>query len=75
MENMIKAGEKVLATLRLELFRVLLMQKIAYFDKHTANELTNLISVELDTVRSFIFKSVVFARGHIVPHVLHLRLK
>jgi ABC-type bacteriocin/lantibiotic exporter with double-glycine peptidase domain len=58
MENMIKAGERVLATLRLELFRVLLMQKIAYFDKHTANELTNLISVELDTIRSFIFKSV-----------------
>jgi ATP-binding cassette subfamily B (MDR/TAP) protein 10 len=28
MENMISAGEKVLATLRLELFRVLLMQKV-----------------------------------------------
>ncbi len=56
MENVIAAGEKVLATLRLELFRVLLMQKVSYFDKHTASELTNLISVELDTVRSFIFK-------------------
>jgi hypothetical protein len=28
MENMVNAGEKVLATLRLELFRVLLMQKV-----------------------------------------------
>lgn len=29
MENMISAGERVLATLRLELFRVLLMQKVS----------------------------------------------
>ncbi len=56
MEKCIGAGEKVLATLRCELFRTLLMQKIAYYDKHTASELTNLISVELDTIRSFIFK-------------------
>lgn len=56
MQNVIAAGEKVLAALRLELFRTLLMQRIPYFDSHTASELSNLISVELDTVRSFIFK-------------------
>ncbi|GAX74240.1 hypothetical protein CEUSTIGMA_g1689.t1 [Chlamydomonas eustigma] len=63
MESMVSAGEKVLATLRLELFRVLLMQKVAYFDKHTASELTNLISVELDTIRTFIFNNTSRDRG------------
>ena len=55
-ENLVMAGEKVLAMLRLELFRTLLMQKVSYFDKHSATELTGLISVELDAIRSFIFK-------------------
>ncbi|MEW5307776.1 MAG: hypothetical protein WDW36_010152 [Sanguina aurantia] len=63
MENMISAGEKVLATLRLELFRTLLMQRITYFDTHSASELTNLISVELDTVRQFVFNNVSRDRG------------
>lgn len=58
MSNMAAAGEKVLATLRLELYRTLLMQKISFFDKHSAAELASLISVELDTIRSFIFKWV-----------------
>jgi ABC-type multidrug transport system fused ATPase/permease subunit len=49
-------GEKVLATLRMELFRTLLMQKIEFFDRHSATQLQSLISVELDTVRTFIFK-------------------
>ena len=40
------------------LFNTLFNTQISYFDKHTASELTNLISVELDTIRSFIFKSV-----------------
>jgi hypothetical protein len=56
MYNMLSAGEKVLATLRLELFRTLLMQRLSFFDRHTTAELTSLISVELDAVRSFIFK-------------------
>lgn len=58
MYNMMAAGEKVLATLRLELFRTLLMQRLSFFDRHTTAQLTSLISVELDAVRSFIFKWV-----------------
>jgi ABC-type transport system involved in cytochrome bd biosynthesis fused ATPase/permease subunit len=46
----------VLATLRLELFRTLLMQKIEFFDRHSASELQGLLSVELDTMRSFVFR-------------------
>jgi len=41
---------------RMELFRTLLMQKVSYFDKHTAGELASLISMELDTIRSFVFR-------------------
>eukprot|EP00877_Chromochloris_zofingiensis_P003375 jgi/Chrzof1/13038/Cz07g17170.t1 len=63
MVNLIAAGEKVLATLRMELFRMLLMQKIEFFDRHSANELQNLISVELDTVRIFIFNNCSRDRG------------
>lgn len=58
MSNVIAAGEKILATLRLELYRTLLMQRISFFDSHSASELSGLISVELDAVRSFIFKWV-----------------
>ncbi|KAF5827722.1 P-loop containing nucleoside triphosphate hydrolase protein [Dunaliella salina] len=58
MQNLLSAAEKVLATLRMELFRTLLMQKISYFDKHTAQELASLISMELDSIRSFVFRCV-----------------
>lgn len=63
MYNMMAAGEKVLATLRLELFRTLLMQRLSFFDRHTTAQLTSLISVELDAVRSFIFNNVSRDRG------------
>lgn len=54
---------QVLATIRLEVFRTLLMQRISYFDVHTPSELTNLISVELDTIRTFIFNNCTRDRG------------
>lgn len=63
MKSLLNAGEAVLASLRLELFRTLLMQKVSYYDKHSASQLTNLISVELDTVRSFIFNNTSRDRG------------
>ncbi len=49
---------QVLATLRRELFRTLLLQRIDFFDRHDAAELTALISGELDSVRSLVFKCV-----------------
>lgn len=30
--------------------------QISFYDKHKASDLTGLISVELDTIRSFVFK-------------------
>ena len=53
----------MLAALRLELFRTLLMQKIEFFDKHSHTELTSLISVEVDALRSFVFNNVSRDRG------------
>jgi len=63
MTNLLSVAEKVLATLRMELFRTLLMQRVSYFDKHSAAELAALISVELDTIRSFVFNNVSRDRG------------
>ncbi|KAK9823874.1 hypothetical protein WJX72_006089 [[Myrmecia] bisecta] len=63
IRNACAAGEKVLAALRLELFRTLLLQKIEFFDRHSAPELTSLLSVELDSIRSFIFSNVSRDRG------------
>jgi ATP-binding cassette, subfamily B (MDR/TAP), member 10 len=40
----------------MELFRTLLMQRITFFDAHGAAELTGLISLELDAIRSFVFR-------------------
>ena len=54
---------QVLAVLRLELFRSLLLQKIEFFDMHAPSELTALISSELDSVRSFVFSNVARDRG------------
>ena len=54
---------QVLAALRLELFRTLLLQKVEFFDRHNTTELTSLLSVELDTVRSFVFGNVSRDRG------------
>ncbi|KAL6764943.1 P-loop containing nucleoside triphosphate hydrolase protein [Haematococcus lacustris] len=63
MNAALRAAETVLATLRMELFRTLLMQKVSFFEQRGAAELTSLISVELDTIRSFIFSNVTRDRG------------
>lgn len=41
---------------RMEVFRTLLMQRVAYFDVHSPSELAGLIGVELDAVRAFVFR-------------------
>jgi ATP-binding cassette, subfamily B (MDR/TAP), member 10 len=56
-------GEKVQLSLRLEAFRVLLMQGMEFFDRHRASELTNLLSKDLEVVRQFVFSNVSRDRG------------
>lgn len=57
MRNMIAAGETILASLRRTVFDRLLNQEIEFFDRHHTVEFTNFLSVELDTLRSFIFNN------------------
>ena len=54
---------QVLRAMRQELFRTLLMGKIEFFDAHSTAQLTSLISVEMDTLRSFVFGNVSRDRG------------
>jgi len=61
--NLCKAAEKVAGALRQEMFRVLLMQKVEFFDRHKAAELTNLLAVELDRIRTFVFNNSSRDRG------------
>jgi ATP-binding cassette subfamily B (MDR/TAP) protein 10 len=56
-------GEKVQASLRLEAFRIVLMQKIEFFDRHRASEITNLLSKDLEALRTFVFANVSRDRG------------
>eukprot|EP00208_Stichococcus_sp_RCC1054_P006203 CAMPEP_0206138586 /NCGR_PEP_ID=MMETSP1473-20131121/3425_1 /ASSEMBLY_ACC=CAM_ASM_001109 /TAXON_ID=1461547 /ORGANISM="Stichococcus sp, Strain RCC1054" /LENGTH=706 /DNA_ID=CAMNT_0053532061 /DNA_START=385 /DNA_END=2508 /DNA_ORIENTATION=+ len=63
IRNMCAAGEKVLATVRRELFRTLLLQRIDFFDRHDAAELTSLINTELDSLRALVFNNVSRDRG------------
>ena len=56
-------GEKVQATLRREAFRVLLMQRIIFFDQHRPSELTNVLSKDLEALRSFVFNNSSRDRG------------
>jgi ATP-binding cassette subfamily B (MDR/TAP) protein 8 len=47
----------------MELFRTLLMEKLEFFDRHSTTQLTSLISIELDALRSFVFGNVSRDRG------------
>lgn len=53
---------QVLATIRRELFRTLLLQRIDFFDRHDSAELTSLISNELDSLRTLVFKCALMKR-------------
>ncbi|KAK9792243.1 hypothetical protein WJX73_005289 [Symbiochloris irregularis] len=63
ISNMVAAGEMVLSALRRELFRILLLQRIDFFDSHSEAALTSLLSSELETVRSFVLSNVSRDRG------------
>lgn len=57
------AAEKVQAELRIEAFRVLLMQRIEFFDVHRTSELTTLLTKHLSSIRQFVFGNVTRDRG------------
>lgn len=57
------AAENVQASLRREAFRVFLMQRMDFFDRHRSSELTSFLSQDLDAIRSFVFSNVSRDRG------------
>jgi ATP-binding cassette, subfamily B (MDR/TAP), member 10 len=63
IKQVCSVGEKVQTSLRLEAFRVVLMQKIEFFDRHRASEITNLLSKDLEALRTFVFANVSRDRG------------
>ena len=56
-------GVQVLAQLRNELFRILLLQSVDFYDATSTAELTGLLSTELDGLRSFLLSNVSRDRG------------
>ena len=63
MRNLIALGEKCIAAVRQELFRTLLMQRLAFYDAHSPAELQAAVGTELDTLRAFVFNNVSRDRG------------
>ena len=60
---MCSLGEEVVASLRRDLFRALLVQRVQFFDSHRAGELAALLSVEVGTVRQLVSANVSRDRG------------
>ena len=56
-------GEEIVSSLRRDLFRALLVQRVRFFDAHRAGELAALLSVEMGTVRTLVTGNVSRDRG------------
>lgn len=56
-------GEETVASLRRDLFRALLSQRVSFFDAHRAGELAALLSVEVGAVRQLVTANVSRDRG------------
>lgn len=61
--NACGAGEKLQAALRSEAFRALLCQRVEFFDRHSSSQLTQLLSRDLDSIRTFVFANTARDRG------------
>ena len=63
VKNVCAVGEEVVARLREDLFRALLVQRIEFFDRNQAAKLAATLSVELGTVRTLVAANVSRDRG------------
>ena len=61
--NVCAIGENVQSMLRREAFRVLLMQRIEFFDRHRSSELTSIVTRDLESLRNFFFSNSSRDRG------------
>ncbi|KAL5198673.1 hypothetical protein ABZP36_002185 [Zizania latifolia] len=61
--NMTVIWEKVMARLRSQIFRRILIQKMVFFDRHKVGELTGLLTSDLGTLKSVVSDNISRDRG------------
>lgn len=63
MRTAISVGETLLAKVRTDVFRSILMRPIPFFDRHKSSTLTGLVVSEVDTIRMILMSNVARDRG------------
>lgn len=63
VDCMCRAADEIVLYLRCEVFRILLLQRIAFFDKHDSTDLVQLVGVHMEEIRSFVYSNVTRDRG------------
>lgn len=63
VDCMCRAADEIVMYLRCEVFRILLLQRIAFFDKHDSTDLVQLVGMHMEEIRSFIYSNVTRDRG------------
>ncbi|KAH9318642.1 hypothetical protein KI387_020411 [Taxus chinensis] len=61
--NMSTIWEKVMATLRSEIFKRILIQKVEFFDRHKVGELTGLLTSDLGSLKDIVNENISRDRG------------
>eukprot|EP01018_Ginkgo_biloba_P016857 Gb_40287 [translate_table: standard] len=61
--NMSAIWEKVMATLRSQVFRRILIQKVVFFDRHKVGELTGLLTSDLGSLKDVVNENISRDRG------------
>jgi ATP-binding cassette, subfamily B (MDR/TAP), member 10 len=67
----LRAAESVITQIKLEVFRVLLMQPISFYDRHSTAEITNSLAVDIETVRSAVFRCAPLVSSRVLPDCGH----
>ena len=63
VDCMCRAADEIVMYLRCEVFRILLLQRIAFFDKHDSTDLVQVVGMHMEEVRSFVYSNVTRDRG------------
>lgn len=61
--NMSAIWERVMATLRLQIFNRILIQKVEFFDRHKVGELTGLLTSDLGSLKDIVNENISRDRG------------
>lgn len=56
VDCMCRAADEVVMYLRCEVFRILLLQRIAFFDKHDSTDLVQLVGMQMEEIRTFVYR-------------------